>query len=163
GFPHVSCCPAGTAACDQTYDERNLSAYGIQNYLARAWLTGAVNVGFYCEYSNEIVKTNQFVFSEAEDGQSRFCDTKPPASPVLHVPDQPGGACSLRTIPLAANALTNAANYNSTIWPGMIATIFGANTGSPVDAIAGPSNGKFPTTIGNTQVLFNGVPGTMIY
>jgi len=82
---------------------------------------------------------------------------------VLHIPDQPGGACSLRTIPLAANALTNGANYSSSIWPGMIATIFGANSGSTTDAVAAPVGGKFPTTVGNTQVFFNGVAGPMIY
>src|SRR5262249_31802878 len=108
GFPHVSCCPAGTAACDQTYDEKNLSPYGIQNYLSRAWLTGSINVGFYCQLSNEIRATNQFIFSGAQDGQTRFCDAKPPASPVLRIPDTPGGVCSLRTLPLAPNALTNA-------------------------------------------------------
>ncbi len=163
GFAHVSCCAAGPGSCDQAYDERNLTAYGVQNYLARAWLTGGINVGMFCSYSNEILNANQYVFSEAQDGQTRFCDAKPPASPSLQIPDTPFGACSLRTIPLAQNALTNAANYNTTIWPGMIATIFGANSGSSVDALATVTNGKLGTTAGNTQVLFNGVPGPMIY
>ncbi|HEV8146174.1 MAG TPA: hypothetical protein VGP79_07335 [Bryobacteraceae bacterium] len=163
GFAHVSCCPVGAGACDQAYNEANLSAYGIQNYLARAWLTGAINVGFFCEPSNEIIATNQNIFSQAQDGQTRFCDAKPPASPVLQISDTPGGVCSLRTITLAPNALTNAANYNSTIWPGMISTIFGSNVGSTQLTSGVVTNGVLGNTAGGTQVLYNGVPGPMIY
>lgn len=163
GFPHVSCCPVGNGGCDQTYDERNITPYGIQNYLARAWLTGAINVGFFCSYSNEIITIKNFIYSEAQGGSSRFCDTQPPVAPVLQIPDTPGGACSLRTIPLASNALTNAANYNPTIWPGMISTIFGSNVGSTQLATGTVTNGVLGNTAGGTQVLYNGVPGPMIY
>jgi uncharacterized protein (TIGR03437 family) len=163
GFPHVSCCAVGANSCDQTYDEKNITPYGIQNYLARAWLTGSINVGFFCQYSNEIRLTNQFIFSEAQDGQNRFCDTKPPASPVLQLSDTPGGVCSLRTIALVPNALTNAADYANTIFPGMIATIFGANVGSATLTSGTVTNGVLGTTAGGTQTFFNGVAGPMIY
>ena len=30
GFPHVSCCSVGPGACDQTYDEKNISPYAMR-------------------------------------------------------------------------------------------------------------------------------------
>ena len=164
GFPHVGCCPAGAGACDQTYDEKNLSPYGIQDWLAHAWLNGTINVGEYCSYSNEIRSMTQYIASE--NTQNRFCDTKPPVIPALTIADTPGGACSLRTLVLPAKGITNAASYaNSSIWGGEILTLFGNGIG-PTPAVTAPSitrQNTVDTTLGKTRVLFDGVPGPMIY
>jgi hypothetical protein len=90
GFAHVSCCgiPNG---CDQTYDETNLSSYGIQWWLEAHWLTGALYVGFSClepTHINEIASWHAGTANVAF--RDRFRDNKPP---VLTRPAVPGGPC----------------------------------------------------------------------
>jgi len=88
GYSHVSCCgiPGG---CDQTYDETNLSAYGIQYYLAKQFLTGSINLGYSCDQQTSTQLGNQFR-GLANVYPIRFCDTKPATLPL---PPSPGGAC----------------------------------------------------------------------
>src|SRR4030095_12401761 len=47
GIGHSSCCgiPGG---CDDLFATNNLSAYGVQWWLEKAWLYGEINVGFAC-------------------------------------------------------------------------------------------------------------------
>jgi uncharacterized protein (TIGR03437 family) len=164
GFPHVGCCPVGAGACDQSYDEKNLSPYGIQDWLAHNWLNGNINVGMFCSLSNEIRTTTQYLASE--NTQNRFCDTKPPVIPTMAIADTPGGACSLRTLQLATNGVANGANYVTTnLWNGSITVLFGSNIG-PATPVTSPSitpQRTIATTLGNTQVFFDGVAAPMIY
>lgn len=89
GYPHVSCC--GTAGgCDQTYDERNLSPYGLQYWIGRAWLQGTINVGVSCIAASESRRILNSQLSSANGYVSRFCDTRPP---TLAMPPAPGGVC----------------------------------------------------------------------
>lgn len=46
-FPHDSLCGI-SFGCDLTYDESNLSPYGIQYWLNAHWLSGDINVGVGC-------------------------------------------------------------------------------------------------------------------
>jgi hypothetical protein len=89
GFPHVSGCgiPNG---CDQTYDETNLSPYGIQWWLNANWLSGNLRVGFSCLDPSEVLDTANWHLSAANSFRDRFVDTKPPE---LTMPQQPGGPC----------------------------------------------------------------------
>ena len=88
GYRHVGCC--GTqGACDQSYDEKNLSPFGIQYYLAKQWLTGGINLGYSCGPKMRAKLGNAFL-QLVNAFQSSFCDTKPP---VLSIPPAPGGAC----------------------------------------------------------------------
>jgi uncharacterized protein (TIGR03437 family) len=165
GFPHVGCCPAGPNACDQTYDEKNLSPYGIQSWLYRNWLSGNVNVGLFCSYSNEIRTISTNLIGGAQGYEMRFCDLKPPATPNYTIADAPGGSCSLRTLSLANNGITNAADYAIGILPGGIQTLFGTGIGSSTSVTSPhitPQN-TVDTSLGGTEVLFNGVPGPMLY
>ncbi len=62
--------------------------------------------------------------------------------------------------------VTNAASYAAgTISPGEIVTVFGTNLGpTPAAGLAVDSSGRQVTTqIGNVQVLFNGIPGPMVF
>ena len=63
-------------------------------------------------------------------------------------------------------AVTNAASYSKTsIAPGELVTIFGANLG-PAKIVYGPldpSNGRIVTEFSGAQILFNGIPGPIIY
>jgi len=165
GFPHVDCCPAGAAACDQTYDEKNLSPYGIQAWLYKNWLSGGINVGMFCAYSNEIRDATGYLVGSAQGYADRFCATKPPAVPNLTIADTPGGACSLRTLPLASNGVTNAASYSTSIWGGTIVALFGTGVGpsTPVTSPHITSQDSVDTTLANTRVLFDGVAAPMIY
>jgi hypothetical protein len=86
GFGHSGCCGW---ACDQTYDETNLSPFGIQYYLFKQWLTGDINLGVSCDpvLRAETVK----VFLQVANGyHSAFCDVKPA---ILTMPASPGGVC----------------------------------------------------------------------
>jgi uncharacterized protein (TIGR03437 family) len=71
------------------------------------------------------------------------------------------------TAPLPTiNSVVNAASFiNGPVSPGEIVTIFGTAMGPATAAYANvdPSTGKLATTIGGVQVLFNGIPGPMIY
>ncbi len=88
GYSHVSCCGIAEG-CDQTYDENNLSPYGIQYYLAKQWLTGAINLGYSCDPALRAQLAGQFL-RLANVYPGRFCDQPPPA---LSLPPSPGGAC----------------------------------------------------------------------
>ena len=94
GFPHVGGCPlfpTQTFGCDQTYDESNLSPYGIHWWLNAQWLLGGLNVGYSCLESNEIstIATSHMNRANNDYGK-RFVDVDPP---VLSMPGQPGGVC----------------------------------------------------------------------
>lgn len=89
-FPHVSCCGIQNG-CDQTYDETNLSPYGIQWWLNAHWLTGDLYVGFSCLDQTQINEIADWHLGEANRSRvNRFCDNKPP---VLMRPAVPGGQC----------------------------------------------------------------------
>jgi len=165
GFPHVGCCPVGAGACDQTYDENNLSPYGIQAWLYRNWLTGGINVGMFCEYSNEVRDAMAYFTICAQGYADRFCAAAPPAVPNMTLADTPFGACSLRTLTLAEKGVANAASYSTSIWGGTILALFGTGLGPPT-AVTSPhitAEGDFDTTLGNTRVLFDGSAAPMIY
>src|SRR4029077_17603239 len=87
-YSHVSCCGIN-GGCDQTYDETNLSAYGIQYYLAKLWLNGTINLGYSCDAATQANLAVPFQ-GLANVYPSRFCDVKPPA---LTLSPAPGGAC----------------------------------------------------------------------
>lgn len=68
------------------------------------------------------------------------------------------------TAPGVVNAATFAANTSAGISPGEIITIFGTELGpTAISGIALDSSGKVATTLQGTQVLFNGIPGPMIF
>jgi len=85
-FPHVSECgiPIG---CDQTYDETNLSPYGIQWWLNAEWLTGELYVGFSCLSADEMAEIAAWHSSSLDLFRVRFVDVKPP---ILTAPAFPG-------------------------------------------------------------------------
>ncbi len=88
GFGHAGCCPV--QGCDITYDESNLSAYGIQYWLNRAWLTGEIEVGFPCGDPAEEIAIVNWHLNGANASINRFC-TNPP--PLVVQPPNPGGRC----------------------------------------------------------------------
>jgi len=90
GFPHVNCCPSGAGACDQTYDLANLSPYGVQYWLERAWLEGNIYSGYTCLPQARITAIQSWLRSAANDRPTRFC-TNPP--PVLTDANDPPPAC----------------------------------------------------------------------
>jgi hypothetical protein len=89
GFPHTSGCgiPLG---CDPSYDEANLSPYGIQWWLEAQWLTGGIDVGFACAMPVDVQEIASWHLSGTEVLRSRF-DSAPP--PALTMPPWPGGPC----------------------------------------------------------------------
>ena len=95
GFPHVSCCGI-TGGCDQTYDETDLSPYGTQWWLNRAWLTGQINVGYGCFVDTEVEDIANWHLTSCNYGVERFCHNPPP---ILTMPDQPGGECNSTDCP----------------------------------------------------------------
>lgn len=86
---HTSCCgiPGG---CDDTYDETNLSAYGVQWWLNESWLSGNLNAGYSCLPPARVQSIAQGHLSSTDGLQRRFC-ANPPR--VLSLPASPGGDC----------------------------------------------------------------------
>jgi hypothetical protein len=110
GFPHVSCCgiPNG---CDQTYDETNLSPYGIQWWLNAHWLTGDLYVGFSCLDPSQVADITNWHLVATEISRDRFCDNKPP---VVTAPAMPGGECRLADVPPDCSG---AVPHPGVLWP----------------------------------------------
>jgi uncharacterized protein (TIGR03437 family) len=68
-------------------------------------------------------------------------------------------------VSLGATAVTNAASFQAgPVAPGEIVTIFGGGIG-PASPIAAERNaqGKLATSLGGTQVFFDGVPAPLVY
>lgn len=121
GYSHVSCCGI-TNGCDQSYDETDLTAYGIQYWLNRAWLTGEINVGIGCLSNSRIQSIASWHLSSANDQfRNRFCDNLPP---LLTMPGNPGGDCpDMSTIP----PLTPT-NFSATVTQGIVTLSWNQNT-----------------------------------
>src|SRR5215469_4890644 len=60
GFRHASCC-GQPDSCDQRYDEKNLSPFGIQYYLAKQWLNGGVNLQYSCDPKTRVKSAMVFL------------------------------------------------------------------------------------------------------
>ena len=112
GFPHVSGCgiPNG---CDQTYDETNLSPYGIQWWLEAHWLTGELYVGFSCLDSSDVQEIANWHLSGANSFRDRFVDTKPPE---LTMPENPGGLCIEPPTPSPTPTPTPSGATRTLVW-----------------------------------------------
>ena len=79
------------AACDQDYDEDNMSSYGIQWWLSNAFLSGEINVGFACLAPANVQQIAGFLLTDLNVGfQNRFVGIKPP---LVALPVAPGGVC----------------------------------------------------------------------
>lgn len=78
GYPHVGCCPVGGTGCDLRYDEADLSPFGIQWWLARAWLDGTLNTGFACLSDPRSTNIANSLLSSANGSGRRFCENPPP-------------------------------------------------------------------------------------
>lgn len=66
---------------------------------------------------------------------------------------------------ISAAGITHGATFQSGgVSPGLITTLFGSNIGPSTLVLgAAGSDNKFPTTLGATRVLFDGVPSPLIY
>ena len=64
-----------------------------------------------------------------------------------------------------AGGVTSAATYQAGgVSPGLIVTLFGSAIGPAALAVAAPgADGKFPTMLAGTQVLFDGIAAPMVY
>ncbi len=89
GYGHVSCCGIA-GGCDNAYNESDLTPYGIQWWLERAWLNGTINVGIGCLSSSRRQTIANWHLGSCNGLRTRFCNNEPP---VLSLPSQPGGPC----------------------------------------------------------------------
>jgi len=90
GFSHSSCCGIANG-CDNVFDTNNLSPYGIQWWLFKAWLLGEINVGLACGTPAQVQDFTNGTLNFCNNGyRPRFC-TNPP--PLLSAPADPGGPC----------------------------------------------------------------------
>ena len=113
GFPHSSCCGIA-GGCDNLFDTNNLSPYGIQWWLNKAWLNGQINVGFACADSATVSDAANWHLSVCNSGfRTRFCTNQPP---ILALPSNPGGGCPVHQsihfsqpsqVQICWNSLTN--------------------------------------------------------
>ena len=78
GYPHVGCCSVGGYGCDLVYDESSLSPYGIQWWLNRAWLDGALNTGYGCLGEPRKTEIRWSHLGSVNSFRDRFCESPPP-------------------------------------------------------------------------------------
>ena len=152
GYYHSSCCGI-SGGCDDFFATNNLSAYGIQWWLDKAWLTGEINVGFGCADSSVVMEAANWHLGACNSQyRGRFC-TNPP--PLVSMPGQPGGPCPVRVAIHVSQVLSNAqvcwsslANkqyqlqyrsaVNSNVWTTLGGTVSGSGvTNCVTDALAG--------------------------
>lgn len=70
-----------------------------------------------------------------------------------------GTSTTLPAPAIAPGGIVNAASYaGGAIAPGELVAIFGSNLGAGGVEIAAPANNTYPSVLGMTRVLFNGVP-----
>jgi uncharacterized protein (TIGR03437 family) len=163
GFPHVSCCGIANG-CDQTYDEKNLTPYGIQYYLQRAWLGGNINLNIAClDPAGAPLSGGSpvglFSVEDANGYVSRFCDTKPPALPNNTAI---GGMCIPGAYPfISPGGVGSVANYQTTaVTDGGLIAVFGPNLSTNTDsATAVP----LPPAIDATSLAINGTRVPLFY
>lgn len=163
GFPHVSCCNIANG-CDQNYDESNLSPYGIQYYLQRAWLGGNINLSLACLDQSGLPGAvgSQIGVISASDANiyvSRFCGTKPAALPTDAVV---GGKCIPGAYPfISFGGIGSVANFQTTaITPGGLIGAFGPNLAIVTDAASAV---PLPPAIDDTSLSINGTRAPLFF
>lgn len=105
GYFHSSCCEI-SEGCDDTFDTNNLSAYGVQWWLNKAWLYGEINVGYACADSSTVLNAANWHLGACNSQfRSRFCTNQPP---LLSMPSNPGGNCPVRVAIRVSQVLSNA-------------------------------------------------------
>ncbi len=65
--------------------------------------------------------------------------------------------------PPVVTSILNSASLQSSISPGALVSIFGANLGTPPISSHFNDSGLYPTTLGNTTVTFNGTVAPLLY
>jgi uncharacterized protein (TIGR03437 family) len=66
--------------------------------------------------------------------------------------------------PNITGIINAASGVSGRVSPGEVVTLFGTNLGPAARVLAQlDATGKIATTLGNVQVLFNGIPGPMVY
>ncbi|HYL75647.1 MAG TPA: hypothetical protein VEU96_15645 [Bryobacteraceae bacterium] len=159
GFPHVSCCNIANG-CDQNYDESNLSPYGIQYFLQRAWLGGNINLSLAClDQSGLPGAVGVISVSDANIYVSRFCGTKPAALPADAVV---GGKCIPGAYPLISpGGIGSVANFQTTaVTLGGIIGVFGPNLSAGTDSASAV---PLPPAIDDTSLSINGARAPLFY
>jgi hypothetical protein len=153
GYDHVSCCGIN-GGYDQTYDETNLSAYGIQYYLYRLFLNGGLNLNFQCLDPPRLKEIASGLLVTGNLYPERFCDIKPDK---LIAPVVPGGACASGNIPhISIGGVVNAGSYlASGNVPGGIVSLFGTALSTSTTAA---STVPLPTVLDDVSVEMNGKP-----
>jgi hypothetical protein len=139
GFAHVSCCgiPNG---CDSTFDTNNLSPYGIQWWLNKAWLNGEINVGFACADSATVQNSaNWHLCACNSTFRDRFCTNEPA---LLSLPSAPGGNC-----PLHASITLSQSNQVRICWRSISNKIYQLQARS--DLVTGTWTNLGSTSTGN--------------
>lgn len=152
GFPHVGGCPlfpSGAGGCDETYDEGDLSPYGIGWWLNARWLSGEIDVGFACLHALVRTQYGEWHVDEANSLRGRFVSSPPP---LLTLPPEPGGVCrgasatpgptpTVLPTPTPGPTLTPDPTLTPTptVTAGPTATVAASPTAAPATVSASPS------------------------
>jgi hypothetical protein len=89
GYFHGSGCPAGAGACDPSYDESDLSAYGINYWLERAFVDGRLHSGYTCLSASRIMDIKNMMRSQANGRILNFQSSPPPLLTDANNPPPP--------------------------------------------------------------------------
>jgi hypothetical protein len=90
GYLHTGCCAIGPGACDQEYNESDLSPYGIQWWLRRQWIEGGLYTGYACLSAPEVNDIKTFLRNTDNQERDRYCQNPPP---FLTDANNPAGMC----------------------------------------------------------------------
>lgn len=83
GFPHSSCCVAGSNRCDSQYDLNNLSPYGLHIWWLKSVLNREFDFGFDCQSPSFIKNRIDETWTQMNDQKRNFCvEPTIPAKPA---------------------------------------------------------------------------------
>lgn len=156
GYGHSSCCGVANG-CDPTYDETNLSAYGVQYYLYRLFLQGGINLNIQCLDPPAARQVVDSLLLSENLYPARFCDQKPA---MLARSEVSCGACLPGNIPhVSPGGAINAASFQADAnVPGGIISLFGTGLASSVTSA---SMVPLPRALAGVSVEIGGIPAPL--
>jgi len=164
-YPHSSCCGI-TNGCDDTYDENDLGAYGVQYWLSKSWLNGDIYVGAKVSHTpSEINEIINWELSSLNISRDRFCNSIPGIAKISDFSHPLGVIALLTTSDIIDNTGSAATSGGNITFANQVPV---TERGICWGVTPGPTISSFTTNCGTgegsyTCDLTNLIPNTKYY